>query len=69
MLFGLQKIFANEIQMYFCEKLCFQKRENINSKRMHYSQAEIDIPPKIMFQVFPLILFFFIVIKRIFKNI
>ena len=42
------------------EKLCFEKRENVNvfwkgSKtkcgiRIHYSQAEVDIPPKITLQ-------------------
>ena len=48
------------ILMNFFEKLCFEKRENINgfgkeikrkvAIRMHYSQAEIDIPPKITLQ-------------------
>ena len=45
--------------MNFFEKMCFEKRENINifgkeikrkvDIRMHYGQAEIDIPPKIIF--------------------
>ena len=46
--------------MIFFEKLCFEKRENINdfwkgnktkvAIRVHYSQAEIDILPKITLQ-------------------
>ena len=46
--------------MTFFEKLCFEKRENINvfwkdikrkvAIRMHYSQAEIDISSKITLQ-------------------
>ena len=46
--------------MNFFEKLCFEKRENINffekeikrkaAIRMHYSQAEMYIPPKITLQ-------------------
>ena len=39
--------------------------------RMHYSQTEIDIPPKnyITTWVFPLIPFFFSIIKRLFKTV
>ena len=48
---------CKRIRMIFFEKLCFEKRENINvfgkemkrkiAIRMHYSQAETDIPAKI----------------------
>ena len=46
--------------MNFFEKLCFEKGKILMflgkeikrkvAKRMHYSQAEIDIPPKITLQ-------------------
>ena len=58
---GASKNICKRILKNFFEKLCFKKRKTINvffgkeikrkvSIRMHYSQAEIDMPPKITLQ-------------------
>ena len=59
-LLGLRKIFVNKKYWIFSKNYILKKRENINvfwkeikwkvAKRMFYSQAEIDISPKITLQ-------------------
>ena len=54
---GARENICKRILMIFFEKLCFEKRENINDFwkenkrrveiRTHYNQTETDIPPKI----------------------
>ena len=58
---GASENICKWILMIFFERLCFEKRENINvfrkkiklkvAIRMHYSETEIDIPPKITLQL------------------